>query len=117
MIGKGLAAALGIQEQCRCLLQAANKNSSFRTHDLRAHIVGVNRLHVGFNISNRAFPIFQVHYAGDHIAVLRHFRADRNRRIGVGFDDLVAHQPASQVEIMNRIVVKQHPVHVRLVGC
>ncbi len=47
---------------------------------------------------------------------LRDLGTNRDSGVGVDFGDFVLHQPAREIEVVNRVAVKQHSVDVRVVG-
>src|ERR1700751_3060008 len=116
MISENAVRSGGAEECCRCFLETTDKDGTLGANNLGANVVAVNCLDIGFNVAEGAMGIFQGHNAGNHVSVLRDLRANCDRGISMNFGDFIAHCPARQVEVVNRIVVEQHAVDVRLVG-
>src|SRR5262249_410355 len=87
-----------------------------RTDNLGSDVVAIDGLNIGLNITDCPIVVFQIDHTGHHITVLRDFGADSYRCIGMDLGDFIAHEPTRQVEIMNRIVIEEHSIHVGLVG-
>jgi hypothetical protein len=112
MIRQHLLAAASSQENRGNAVEAADKDRALRTYDLGSNVVTVNGLRVRLNISNRAALVLKIHHAGDHVSVLGYLGTDRAPWCRHGRLDLITHQPARQIEIVNRVGIEQHSVHI-----
>ena len=65
---------------------------------------------------DRTARVFEIHTAGDDIAVFGDFGPDSHGCVGMHFNDLVAHEPASKIKIMNGVGVEEHAVHAGLIS-
>src|ERR1700722_2119315 len=116
VVGQHLVSAGSGHEDGWDFVQAAHHDCAFRAYDFGANVVAVNRLRVRFDIADGTFLVLQVHGAGDHVAVLGHLGTDRAGGEGMYVGDFIAHHPAGQIKIVNRVGVENHSVHVRFVG-
>src|SRR4029077_2447598 len=115
VIREKLCASILREKSYRRLLQASHEYGSLGPYDFSADVVAVNGLYERFDISNRTTLVFQVHDACHNVTVLCDLRPDRDGCVGVRFDHFIAHKPASQVEVMNAVVVEQHAVQLGLI--
>src|SRR5271156_1576166 len=58
-------------------IHPSDEDRALRADDLGAHVISINGLRVGLYISDGAFLILQIHYAGDHIAIFDDIGANR----------------------------------------
>src|SRR5271154_6096570 len=58
----------------------------------------------------------QIYNPSDDVAEVRNFRAAYNRGVGMNGSYFILHNPARHVEIMDRVGIEEHAVHVGLVG-
>src|SRR5579872_3103691 len=59
--------------------------------------------------------VLEIDNARHHVTVLCYFRPNCDCGVSMHLDDLVAHEPSRQIKVVNRAVIKQHSIHVRLV--
>src|SRR6202521_2609907 len=60
--------------------------------------------------------VFQVNHSRHHVAVLCNLWTNRYGGIGVRLSDFILHEPTGEIEIVNRVVVEQHAIELRLIG-
>src|ERR1700721_265447 len=112
MIGQHLLSSTRSEEDCRSAVEATNKDRAPRTYNFGPNVVSVDGLRIGLDVPDCAILVLQIDDTGYHVTVLRHLGPYSAGCVGMDLSYFIAHHPSRQVEIVDRIRVKNHSVYV-----
>ena len=93
------------------VLKISRHDRAFRAYNFGSNVVPIAGLHIVLNRSERSSREFQIQQRSVDIIELRNLRKHEDAAIGVNLSDLVIHQPASQVELVHRGILKEHSIY------